>query len=52
MTTILAINAFSTLLAGLGMGGYLILAARRFRRDTAVEPAYVSVAPATHRQGL
>jgi hypothetical protein len=43
MTTILTINAVSTLLAGLGMGGYLILARRRARRDTAVEPVYVSV---------
>ena len=41
MTTILAINAACTLLAGFGMGSYLILAARRARRDTAVEAAYV-----------
>jgi len=41
MTTILAINAVSTLLAAVGMGGYLILADRRARRDTVVEPVYV-----------
>jgi hypothetical protein len=43
MTTILAINAVSTLLAGLGMGGYLIRAGRRARRDNAVEPVHVFV---------
>jgi hypothetical protein len=41
MTTILIINAVSTVLAGLGMGGYLILAGRRARRDTAIKPVYV-----------
>jgi hypothetical protein len=41
MTTILAINAVCTLLAGLGMGGHLLLTGRRARRDSAVEPAYV-----------
>ena len=43
MTTILAINAVSTLLAAVGMGGSLILADRRARRDTVVEPVYVRV---------
>ena len=42
MTTILAINAVSTLLAAVGMGGFLVLANRRARRDTAVQPVYVS----------
>lgn len=51
MTTILAINAVSTLLAATGIGGYLILADRRARRDTVVEPAYVSAWP-THKQHL
>jgi hypothetical protein len=46
MTTILSINAVSTLLAGLGMGGYLLRADRRARRDDAVEPVYV-FAPST-----
>jgi hypothetical protein len=41
MTTILAINAVCTLLAGLGVGGYVFLADRRARRDSTVEPAYV-----------
>jgi hypothetical protein len=41
MTTILTINAVSTLLAGLGIGGYLVRAGRRARRDTAVEPVHV-----------
>ncbi len=43
MTAILTINAVSTLLAGVGMGGYLVVLNRRARRASAVEPAYVTV---------
>jgi hypothetical protein len=42
MNTILAINAISTLLAAVGIGGFLVLSDRRARRDTEVEPVYVT----------
>lgn len=42
MTTILTVNAVSTLLAAVGIGGYLVRADRRARRDMAVQPVYVT----------
>jgi hypothetical protein len=42
MTTILTINAVSSLLAAVGIGGYLVLADRRARRETVVQPVHVS----------
>jgi hypothetical protein len=41
MNTILAINAISTLLAAVGVGGFLVLSDRRARREREVEPVYV-----------
>jgi hypothetical protein len=42
MNTILAINAISTLLAAVGIGGFLVLSDRRARRESEVEPVYVT----------
>jgi hypothetical protein len=42
MTTILVINAVSSVLAAAGMGGFLIRKHRRARRDVVVEPVYVT----------
>jgi hypothetical protein len=41
MNTILAINAISTLLAAVGIGGFLARSDRRARRESEVELAYV-----------
>jgi hypothetical protein len=43
MNTILAINAISTLLAAVGIGGFLVLRDRRARRESDVEPVYVTM---------
>jgi hypothetical protein len=42
MTTILILNAASSLLAVAGIGGYLALAQRRARRRAAVQVLYVT----------
>lgn len=42
MTTILILNAASSLLAVAGIGGYLALAKRRARRRVAVQVLYVT----------
>jgi hypothetical protein len=42
MNTILAINAISTLLAAVGIGGFLVLSDRRARRVSEAEPVYVT----------
>jgi hypothetical protein len=42
MTTILLINAGSTLLATVGIGGFLVRRSRQVRRKTEVQPAYVA----------
>jgi hypothetical protein len=42
MTTILVINAVSSVLAAAGMGGLLVRKQRQIRRDTAVKPVYVT----------
>jgi hypothetical protein len=42
MTTILAINAVSSLLAAVGIGGFLVRRNRLVRRNEVVELMYVS----------
>jgi hypothetical protein len=42
MTTILILNAASSLVAAAGIGGYLALAQRRARRRPAVQVLYVT----------
>jgi hypothetical protein len=42
MTTILVINAFSSLLATVGIGGFLAREKRRVRRRATVRPLYVT----------
>jgi hypothetical protein len=42
MTTILALNAASSFLASLGIGGFFVLRGRRLRRQTSVRPVYVT----------
>ena len=42
MNTILAINAISTLLAAVGLGGFRVLSDRRTRRESDVELVYVT----------
>jgi hypothetical protein len=46
MNTILAINAISTLLAAVGIGGFLVLSDRRARRQS--DPALVYVTARRH----
>lgn len=42
MTTILTINAVSTLLVAVGLGGLLLRRTRRVRRAAQVQPVYVT----------
>ncbi len=42
MTTILVINAVSSGLAAVGIGGFLVRKKRRVLRDAVVEPVYVT----------
>ena len=42
MTTILVINAVSSGLAAVGIGGFLARKKRRVLRDAVVEPVYVT----------
>jgi hypothetical protein len=42
MTTILVINAVSSLLAAIGIGGFLVRENRRDRRKALVQPLYVT----------
>ncbi|HEY5430807.1 MAG TPA: hypothetical protein VIK04_16950 [Solirubrobacteraceae bacterium] len=43
MTTIIVINAISSLLAGCGIGAAVVRQNRRVRRESAVQPVYVTV---------
>jgi hypothetical protein len=42
MTTILVINAVSSLLAAFGVAGFLVRKNRRVRRNAVAEPVYVT----------
>ena len=42
MTTILALNAVSSLLATVGIGGFLLLRTRRVRRIAITQSVYVT----------
>jgi len=42
MTTILLINAVSSLLAGAGVGGWFVHNKRRISRNAVVRPVYVT----------
>jgi hypothetical protein len=42
MTTILVINAVSSVLATVGIGGFLVRKNRRARRSVVVQPLYVT----------
>jgi hypothetical protein len=42
MTTILVINAVSSLLAAVGVAGFLVRQNRRVRRSAPVKPVYVT----------
>jgi hypothetical protein len=46
MTTILVINAVSSLLAAAGLGGILV---QRKRREATIQPVYVTTAGKTRR---
>lgn len=50
MTTILILNAVSSLVASAGIGGLLLLRARRARAAAVTQPLYV--ASTTDRQNL
>jgi hypothetical protein len=45
MTSILILNAVSSFVAAIGLGGYLVRENRRARRRAAVVPMYVTTSP-------
>lgn len=49
MTTILFINAISSLLAGLGVGGLFAWQSRQARHKAAVQPLYITTGAAGPR---